>query len=113
MKEKTLFKLALVIIILGLIILFFVSEKIEIDEKAISKINKENLDEYVKITGTIDSIFKSEKVTILEVKKPESITVIIFDDINLNKGDKVEIIGVVEEYEGSMEVIGHRVRLIS
>lgn len=112
MKEKTLFKLSLIIIIIGLIILFFVSENIEIDEKAISKINAENLDEHVKLTGKITNIYQTDKVTILELEKPESITVVIFEKMNLNKDDLVEIIGTVEEYEGKMEVIGQRVRVI-
>ena len=49
MKEKTLLRIALICSVVGITLLFFVSKNIEIDEKAIDKINMDNIGEYVKI----------------------------------------------------------------
>jgi len=45
LKEKNLFKIALICSFFGLIILFFISDKISIDRINISEINKEELEQ--------------------------------------------------------------------
>jgi DNA/RNA endonuclease YhcR with UshA esterase domain len=112
MNEKTLLKLALVAGVIGLLILFIIAELKDIPEKLLSEITKENLDSVVKITGTITRIASKEKVTFIELTKPETVQVILFDNVTLAKGDNVEIIGKITEYEGKMEVVAQRLRVI-
>lgn len=115
MKEKTLLKTALICSIVGITVLFFVSGGIPISEKSINSINKEDLDEVVKVKGSVTNIINTTKVTIIEVTQPESMSIILFNDkdrIDLQDGDYVEVIGKVQEYNGKMEVIGQRVRVI-
>ena len=114
MKEKTLLQIALIAGIAGIVVLFFVSTTIEINEKTIDKINTQNVGEDVKLIGTIKNVYQSENAYFIEISQPSSLTIILFKDknISLQVGDTVEIIGKIDEYEGKLEVIGQRVRVI-
>jgi len=114
MDDKTLLRIALVCSLLGIFILYLVSDNINVDERSISKINKDNVDEYVKIKGKVSKITDLEKVMFIEVIQPSSMTVVVFkeENISLNEDDYIEVIGKTEDYEGEMEVIAHRVRVI-
>ena len=116
MKEQTLLKIALITSLLGLLILYLISGNIELKEKNIEKITIENKDEFVKLNGIVSNLVNSEKVMILEITQPQEITVVIFKNqnntININEGNEVEIFGKVDEYEGKLEIIAERVRVI-
>jgi len=114
MKEKTLLKIALVCSLVGIMVLFFVSDSIEIKEKDISKINLENVGEDIKLTGYVSKVVDLENVMYVEITKPETISVVLFKKTNISvyEGSFVEIIGEIDEYNGRMQVIGNRVRVI-
>jgi DNA/RNA endonuclease YhcR with UshA esterase domain len=116
MKEKTLLKIALIISLLGISLLFLISDNIEIKEKNIDKINKAEIGEKVKIKGMISNIVDSGNVMIIEIIQPSKINVIIFKEndekIKINISDYVEVIGSIGEYKGEKEVIVDRLRVI-
>ncbi len=116
MREKTLFKIALICSFIGLIGLYFISDKISIDRINISGIDKEDLGEEVKIIGKIERVTNTDKVVFLEISemKTESISVILFKDkdIELKEGSYVEIEGEIDDYNGEREIIASRVKLI-
>ncbi len=116
MKEKTLIKIAFICGIIGLFILFIISDTIEIKEKNIDKINKANVEEDVKLIGTISRITNLDEVTFIELEQPATITIILFKDKNKNislyNGDNIEIIGQIEEYNGKLEIIAQRIRVL-
>jgi len=116
MKEKNLLKIALICSLLGLLILYLVSNNIEIKEKNIEKITLDNKDEFVNIKGTISNIVNTEKVTIIKILQPQEITVVLFKNENktttIQQGNEIEVIGKVDEYEGKIEIIADRVRVI-
>jgi len=114
MKESTLFKLALICSLVGVLILFFVSDNVDVREKAISKIEMENIGEDIKLKGYISKITELEKVMFVEITQPEKIDVVLFKkgNISLYEGSYVEILGEIDEYGGKMQVIGNRVRVI-
>jgi len=115
MKEKTLLKIALMCSVAGIVLLFLFSENIEIDEKAIDKINMGSIGEYVKIKGTISKLIDTESVMILTIQQPSQITVVLFKKrpIELREGNYVEIIGKIEDYKGKTEIIADKIRVIS
>ncbi len=116
MKESTLLKIALIASLSGLLALYLISGNIELKEKNIEKITLENKDEFVKLKGIVSNVVNSEKVMILEITQPNEITVVLFKNnnssIRINKGNEVEIFGKVDEYQGNMEIIAERVRVI-
>lgn len=116
MKEKTLLKIALITSLLGLLILYLISGSIELKEKNIEKITIENKDEFVKLSGIVSNLVNSEKVMILEITQPQEITVVLFKNENksimINEGNEIEVFGRVDEYNGKMEIIAERVRVV-
>ena len=116
MKEKTLLKTALITSLLGLLILYLISSNIEIKEKNIEKITLDNKDEFVKLRGIVNKVIDTEKVTIMEITQPQQITVVLFKDENksmpIQQGNEIEIFGKVDEYEGKMEIIADRIRIV-
>ncbi len=114
MKEKTLLKTALVCSIVGVTVLFFISEFIEVGEREIRDITINDLDKHVKVIGTVSGVINTEKVIIMDIIQPQELKVVVFKDkdISLKKGDYIEVLGKVEEYEGELEIIGDRIRII-
>jgi len=116
MKEQTLLKTALIVSLLGLLILYLISSNIEIKEKNIEKITLDNKDEFIKLRGIVNKVIDTEKVTIMEITQPQQITVVLFKDENksmpIQQGNEIEIFGKVDEYEGKLEIIADRLRII-
>lgn len=115
MKEKSLLKVALVCSLIGVTVLFFISEFIEVEERNIEEITIDDLDKNVKIIGTVSKIVDTDKVVIMDITQPQKLKVMLFKDkeINLKKGNYIEVLGKVQEYEGELEIIGDRIRRIN
>jgi len=115
MQKKDLLKISLIVSLIGIAVLFVITQRIEINEKNIDKINKDNIGDYVKIKGKINKIDDLKNAVKINVVQPSTMDVIIFKNnqsIDFEEGDNVEVIGRVEEYNGKMEVIGEKVRVI-
>jgi len=116
MREKTLLKIALIISLLGLLGLYIISGNIEIKEKNIEKITLENKDEFVKLRGIVNKVIDTEKVAIMEIMQPQEITVVLFKNedktIQIKDGNEVEVIGRVGEYEGKLQIVADRLRVV-
>ena len=112
MKEKTLLKYALICTVVGISILYVISDNIQVP------IYSEDLEigEEVKIIGRIEMTGGTDKVMFLSVgwEKIETVDVLLFKDrdIPLKEGDYVAKIGEIDDYQGKREVIANRVRLI-
>ena len=90
------FKTALIVSMVVVILLLFFSEFSELEDMNIKEITNEYLDKDV------------------DIAQQDNLKVVVFKDknISLKKGDYIEVLGTVEEYEGELEIIGDRVRLI-
>jgi len=115
MEEKTLLKLALICSLVGIIALFFISERIEIKEKNINEINKDNIGEDIKIKGIVSKSTDKGKIILLDIVQPETITIVLFkdSDFNISTGTKVEVTGELDEFNGKIEIIGNEVNILS
>ena len=99
----------------GVVILFFISSNLEISERTINNINKQHIGEDVKLLGKVTNIVETDSVYFIELSQPATIDVIIFKGekgLSLTQGDNIELIGEVDEYEGKLEIIGHRIRIV-
>ena len=109
-------KIALIISLLGLLGLYIISGNIEIKEKNIEKITLENKDEFVKLRGIVNKVIDTEKVAIMEIMQPQEITVVLFKNedkaIQIKDGNEVEVIGRVGEYEGKLQIVADRLRVV-
>ena len=114
MKETTLLKVALICTLIGLFILYFVSTKIEVNEYRANALNKD-IGEDVKLTGTVTKINDKGNVVFIDVNQQNPITVVLFtddDNLKLNNGDNIEVVGEVQEYNGKNEIIAQKMRII-
>ena len=109
--QKWLFFIAFLVSLAGIFILWTISENIDF-EKNIAEINRERLDELVKVRGRIVKISNVGNTTFLEIEQPNRINVVVFDNVELIENENIEIIGRTEEYNGEMEIIAQRIRII-
>lgn len=111
MEEKTISKVSLVLVIVGLIILLFYVD--QLDFKAVANLDEIKSQELVKLSGEVTKVTTKDNAIFLEVEgcETEKNTVIVFDSEEqfLQEGDSVEITGLVEEYNGKKELIASKV----
>ena len=108
-------RLALICSLAGILALFFISENMEIREKNIDEINKDNVGEDVRIKGVVSKSTDKGKIILLDIIQPETITIVLFkdSDLNISTGTKVEITGEIDEFNGKMEIIGNEVKFLN
>ncbi|MEK6934452.1 MAG: OB-fold nucleic acid binding domain-containing protein [Nanoarchaeota archaeon] len=107
MDENSLYKLALVTSLTGLLILFTISESIEIKQYKISEINKKLLNKQIQVQGTITRITETPGLFIFDMKdKSGTITAILFkeENINITSNQKIQAEGKVIQYKNKLEL---------
>ncbi len=113
MNEKRLTKIALVCSLVGILLLLLIAERQDVSTSSIEKITNQSIDKEVKIKGKISTLKETPAVTITQVQDATSgITVIMFrkENVTLQKGDLVEVQGIVKEFEGKLEIEAKIVR---
>ncbi len=112
MREKILLKLALAICIIGIVLLFFLSRGIEVNESMLGKLEN-SIDQTVIVTGTVVDVSQKNSTTFLRIQKDEMASVVLFGKAPvLNEGDFVQIRGKVSENKEYVGIIGEEVRVI-
>ncbi len=115
MNEKELVILCLITSLIGIIVMFVANKMIEPKNVKIAEITLNQ--KYVKINGTISSIFTSRTETTFVKLKDETgiVDVVIFKDTFnitlLNPGMTMEIIGKPQKYKEKIEIIPSIIRL--
>ena len=117
MKETTILKIALICSLIGLVVLFLLSNTLSVKEYSPQQLNR-NEGDNVKLTGTVGKITDSGNLVLIEVNQHNPITIVLFKDnknyngINLMSGNYVEILGEVREYRGKSEIVADKIRVI-
>jgi len=112
MKENTLLKISLISALVGVFVLYLISDNIVIDETSIGKIEGEDVGSDVKVKGIVNDVYNGEAISIITITQPSDMKVIVFENVSVNVGDYIEVIGEIEDYQGELEVIGNRIRVI-
>jgi len=111
MKEKTILKISLVLVFIGLTFLYFYSS--ELNLSAIDNYDNLLSAEPVKTTGIVEQVSVSDKVTFLKLSAltKQELDVIVFNDqdIFVKPGDTVEVFGQMEVYNGKSEIIASQI----
>jgi len=111
MKEKTILKISLVLVFIGLTFLYFYSS--ELNLSAIENYDNLPSAESVKTTGIVEQVSVSDKVTFLKMSAltEQQLDVIVFNNQNLfvQPGDTVEVLGQMEVYNGKSEIIASQI----
>ncbi|KYK26756.1 hypothetical protein AYK26_04755 [Euryarchaeota archaeon SM23-78] len=109
MKDSLLLRIALITSIIGLGALALILSTTGLQEIDISEAKELEEDTTIKITGTIERVTNKEDFAIINIRKEEEITVIIFDNVDISKGQRVEITGKTQEYKGEKEIIADKI----
>lgn len=109
MNESLLLKTALITAILGLIAITLIVKLTSLEEMNIGEAKQADEGNVVIITGTVERVTSKEGFSVISIKKEESIDVVLFDSINLSKGQKVEVTGKTKEYQGSKEIVADKI----
>lgn len=111
-KEKTLLRIALVASIIGIAVLFIISQRIKVDEAMIGKL-EQSVDETVFVTGTVVGVSEGNGATFLRIQKDEITSVVLFGEKpEIVEGDYVQIRGKVTKEGDEASIIGEEVRVI-
>ena len=107
MKDETLLKISFCCSLLGILIILFITENLEIPESNIANITKEDLDKTVSVSGKIGYITETPGLLIINLQdKTGNITAIVFkeENITLEKNQIITIEGRVIEYKDQLEI---------
>ncbi|MFH0870417.1 MAG: hypothetical protein V1866_05170 [archaeon] len=113
MEEETLLKVALALSIIGICALLIVLKTTEIAESGIGQAKELEEGSSVKITGIVERISAKDQFTIITLRREESISVVAFDNINISKGQRIEVIGKIKKYEGANEIVADNVIVLA
>lgn len=115
MKETILLKIALICSLVGLVALFFISQRIELKDYRPAFLNNKNIGDSVNLSGKISRITTGNNVVFIELSQQVPVSVVVFTDknINLNENNFVEISGKIQEYNGKEEIIADKIKVVS
>ena len=110
MQERTLLKIAMISSIMGILLLFLISNFNQFETSAILEDETNYL-----IQGEVKRVTELDKVTFLEISKEDDITVVLFKDypVDFRKGEFIEVLGKSSKNErNEIQIIGKEVRII-
>jgi aspartyl/asparaginyl-tRNA synthetase len=111
MEEKDIYKVSIIVIIVGLIILAFYVGEVSLE--GVARLEELPDAEKIKLKGFVEKVTQNDNVVFLKVRGEEIVVndVILFDDepLYVTEGNYVEINGIVEEYKGKKEVIASEI----
>ena len=119
MEDSQIFKIVLIIAVLGLSGMMMISDKITPQEIKVNDLNRGMLDEDVSIVGLVEKVDKSPRSNtyFLQIRDGTGkTTAVVFDTavLDLEKNNltpvsfanhRVKITGKVQQYNGNMELI--------
>ena len=114
MENKRLFAISLFLSVFGIFCLALLAENLELKETPINEINYKLMDQQIKTSGFIDSVYEGKGIYLLNLKDNSTkITVLIFkkENLTLEKNTFVSVEGTVSEYKNQTEIIAKRITL--
>lgn len=109
----SLLKISLLVAFAGTVILLILSNSTQPKITEIKDITKSNLDNFVRIQGSIEKFDDKESIKIINVAdETGNIDVIVFEEniLSIGKGMQVEVIGKISEYQGNLQINAERIR---
>lgn len=95
MREKTLIKISLIGTIVGIVILFAITETMNLKSEG----NK------IALEGIVEQISTSSDVTFMEIRPSDTITAVAFKELDIPLGKKVKLLGDFKKYKNKIEFV--------
>lgn len=122
--EEALIKISAIGILLGVAALYFISGTLKPETAKVSEINQSFVGRYVNVTGTVSEVKKSESgLAIILGENSTKIKAVFWNSLldglklkgfNFSKirdGSKLNFVGIVQSYKGSIEVIATKTEI--
>jgi RecJ-like exonuclease len=113
MQDKRLFKVSLMVSVIGTFLILLISEYSEVELTEIKNLNKDQLETRVKVQGTVISTKETPGLYILKIKDYSgTIPLIIFkeDPLPIEKNAQIEVTGKLTEYKKEFEIIVEKIK---
>mgnify|MGYP001576164754 CR=1 FL=1 len=114
MQDPNLFKVSLIISVIGTFLILLISEYSEVELTKIQELNKKQLETRVRVEGTILSVRETPGLYILKIKDSSaSIPIIVFkeESLELERNAQIEVIGKLTEYKNEFEIIAEKIKI--
>ena len=113
MQEKIVLNCALATSLSGLIILFAIASLASPEKIEITNLENAEIKEVIEINGVVTSAKDYGKIMFLELTQPQSVDVIVFKEknISITKGEFVNIVGQIEDYNGEKEIVASSIEV--
>jgi hypothetical protein len=111
MDESFLLKLALATSAIGICALLVMLRFENIEASSIGSAKLESEDTTVKISGVVSRVSPSGNLTVITLRREESVEVVAFGSFNLSKGAEVSVEGRVRDYKGRKEILAEKIIL--
>ena len=114
MKEKFLLYISLACSVAGLILLYYISQVIELPQTNVREITVDDIGKNVKICGEVisESVSKTKHVFLTLNDTSGEMDVVVFNSsaeklnaYDIKKGDAACVIGSINDYQGNLEII--------
>ncbi len=110
--EKTILKISLIISILGILFLLFLSNFLVPRELDIKEINKNLINQKIKVHGTILKIQDKKTLKILSIgDSTGKINVLCECKNNIKQNQSIVVIGKIQEYQQSLQISADKIML--
>lgn len=99
------------ITLVGIILLYYIVLKTELEEVPIERIDNSYLGKTIKVTGKVTSVKYSGGHIFLTIYNKSYINVAIFSNVanflneSIKKGQRITVVGVLNEYKGRLQVV--------
>lgn len=111
MQDSTLLKMALLTSIIGLILLAIILSTMNFEEVDISQTRDLEEGMSIKVSGVVERVNSKDGFSVLSIRKEEMISVVVFDSVNITKGQRIEVRGRIKDYKGEKELIADSIIL--
>ena len=109
MKEKTLLKISIILGVLGVFVLFILSQTLEMPISSIKDASELSAGK-VRFKGRLERVQREEKFMLLQISEPRTIEVIFFGVANFSENSTLEITGSISSFRGSKRIISEKVK---
>src|SRR3989338_6924991 len=112
MEDRTILTIAFISSLAGIFALYILAGNMDYENTSIAKINDEQLSQKVKLKGSVVNVRSGDGVTFVTLSERKEVDMVVFDNISVQKGEVLEVICQVDEYNGKPEIIAERIRAI-
>lgn len=117
MEDSFLLKIALILAIFGILLLYIISLSFTIPENNINNTKNMKDNEIIRIKGTITNVKELNKTLILDISQQNSIKAVFFkksdSDSELKEGYSVDISGKIRIYNNKPEIVIDKLKIIN